>query len=206
MQEQIEERIRKAQEELAKAQEELKQYKENKKLKMYDVVNYKGYDWYVIDIKDNQATLFMKDILSEEETRELFDERLRDSDNDVRFSLNNNIWWKNSPIRMALNSKFVEKIGYEGLNVMKTTVKLDNQKDKTEDYVRLISKEEAESLPEEIRKSSRYGYWTLSPYYFYYNRARGYTVDRGSLSTINVYYGYGVRPVVSTNLDNIVGN
>ena len=66
------------------------------------------------------------------------------------------------------------------------------------DYVRLITKEEVENLPDYIRKcSGDYGYWTISPSV---NSDRIYVWFVYSSGRLDSYYAYttglGVRPVI----------
>ena len=187
MKEKIEERIKKAEEELKEARKELKSYKESK----YQVVEFGTYNWYVIDEDDDTKTLFMKDKMSSKEIEALFDDEFLDNDKDVIFSLYNNKW-RDSIIRATLNTKFLACWDRDELRPMTTYL----NGIETVDYVRLITKEEVEKLPEEIRKcSGRYGYWTLTPmsgntYYVFNVRSSG---------SVNDYFAnitYGVRPVI----------
>ncbi len=188
MKEKIEERIKKAEEELKKARKELKKYKESE----YPVVEFSNYDWYVIDEDNDTTTLFMKDKMSVDEINDFFDSEYLDGDKDVIFSLHDNKW-RDSIIRAVLNTEFLSEFDRNKLRPMTTNL----NGIETVDYVRLITKEEVEKLPEEIRKcSGDYGYWTMSPYSDSSNgvfavHSSGYV---GNPSAYNTYRG--VRPVI----------
>ena len=124
-----------------------------------------------------------EDILSKEIIDDIVeDKRCLDSEKDVRY--NNDIFdnsWKNSFIRKILNNNFKEKY----LN----NLDLDGE-------VRCLTKEEVESLPSNLRETSRYGYWTMSPYSFSGAGADVfYASSSGCLYWNNVHSTNGVRPV-----------
>lgn len=180
--------------------------KEKSELKLYDVIKWCGYEWYIIELKDNETTLFLKDKLPSSDVEQYFSERLLDSYKDVKFDTKGkNPWWADSEIRFTLNSLFLDELDVEQMNKMTTTVELDGQERTTEDYVRLITKEETELLPQEILKcSGQYGYWTMSPsnfnWWFYANEF--YVNSTGGLYDWgNTWDGYGVRPVINLNAD-----
>lgn len=194
--------------EYEKLGEEIKKIEDSQsELKLYDLVKFSNLEWYVIDEVDNTLTLFLKDKLSPEQCAKYFDERLLDSDKDVKFSNNiKNIWWTDSPIRMVLNSVFLSELDESKLDLMTTTVNIDGQSRTTEDYVRLIIAEEAERLPQDVLKSNyNYGYWTMLPSYLnYWGNALEFVVaGAGELSNNYVHYGYGVRPVIRVIKGNL---
>lgn len=165
---------------------------------MSKTVKFSNYEWYVID--ENKGILFLKDKFDENKIETYFDKRILDSNKDVRFNPNaKNIWWADSSIRMVLNSKFLEDLDKDQMDLMEITASINDKERTTEDYVRLITREEAEELPREILKcSGDYGYWTMSPSNFSgWASARELVVfASGELTGIGVYYGYGVRPVI----------
>ena len=179
--------------------------KQEGKLKLYDVIEWCGYEWYIINLKDDETTLFMKDKMPVSRVEKCFSERLLDSDKDVKFDTKGkNPWWADSEIRFTLNSLFLDELDVEQMNKMTTTVELDGQERTTEDYVRLITKEETELLPQEILKcSGQYGYWTMSPSSFSdWFDADGLDVpSTGAVNLHSTWYGYGVRPVINLNTD-----
>ena len=179
--------------------------KEKSELKLYDVIKWCGYEWYIIELKDNETTLFLKDKLPSSDVEQYFSERLLDSCKDVKFDTKGkNPWWADSEIRFTLNSLFLDELDVEQMNKMTTTVELDGQERTTEDYVRLITKEETELLPQEILKcSGQYGYWTMSPSRF---SNRFYAIElsvdsAGAVYSLDAWGGYGVRPVINLNTD-----
>lgn len=189
------EELKKQYEKLGKEIEKLES-----ELKLYDVVKFGNLEWYVIDEDNTSYTLFLKDKFSPEQCVKYFDNSLLDDDKDVLFNmLYENNWWSDSPIRMALNSEFLKDLELTDMELMETTVEINGQSRATEDYVRLITKNEVEELPIEIRKcSGEYGYWTMSPSHFYYwgNAYEFIVTSAGALSNYIVYNGYGVRPVI----------
>lgn len=180
---------------------------EDSSVRLYDIVKFSNYDWYVIEEDEATLTLFLKDKLSSEQCSKHFDNRLLDGDKDARFNSNcKNIWWGDSPIRMTLNSEFLKYLDKTKMELMETTVSIDGQSRTTEDYVRLITKEEAEILPSDILKSNyKYGYWTMSPSLFS-NGSHAYEFlvgSAGELTYTGVRHGYGVRPVIRVTKDNL---
>lgn len=180
---------------------------ENGSVKLYDLVKFSNLEWYIIAEDEDTLTLFLKDKLSPEQCAKYFDERLLDSDKDVKFSNNiKNIWWTDSPIRMTLNSKFLEDLDKSKLDLMTTTVNIDSQSRTTEDYVRLITKEEVERLPKKILKSNyNYGYWTMSPSSFNLDSyaPEFFVLNAGELAFNDVNVSYGVRPVIRVAKDSL---
>ena len=179
--------------------------KQEGKLKLYDVIEWCGYEWYIINLKDDETTLFMKDKMPVSRVEKYFSERLLDSDKDVKFDTKGkNPWWADSEIRFTLNSLFLDELDVEQMNKMTTTVELDGQERTTEDYVRLITKEETELLPQEILKcSGQYGYWTMSPSHFpyWFNAYELLVRSTGAVNFSDTWNGYGVRPVINLNTD-----
>ena len=166
------------------------------------LVKYKNFEWYVIKENEKEKLLFMKDGLTVEQVKKYFtNEQMVDDDFDVRFNKDyTNPWWRDSYIRQVLNTKFLEDLDISELNVMETTVELNDEKVSTKDYVRLITKEETENLHLEIRKTNRqYGYWTMTPsrgssaYVFIVHGSS----NPGNLNNTNVNNSNVVRPVIS---------
>ena len=187
--------------------EEIKKLEEEGQAKLYDLVKFSNHDWYIIDEDDDTLTLLMKDKLSSEQCTKYFDESLLDGNKDVRFNPNyKNVWWADSPIRMTLNSEILKDLDKEKMELMETTVSIDGQTRTTEDYVRLLTKDEAERLPQDILKSNyEYGYWTMSPSYFLSNsHAYEFFVTSTGvlLGWFDVSDGFGVRPVIQVTKDN----
>lgn len=172
------------------------------------LVNYKNFEWYVIKEDEKEKLLFMKDGIPADQVKKYFtNEQMVDSDNDVRFNKDyTNPWWRDSYIRQVLNTKFLEDLDLEDLNVMESTVELNGEKVTTKDYIRLITKEEVENLHLEIRKTNRqYGYWTITPSHWNGSNAYVFVVggsgNLGRLAYTLVDISFVVRPVISLKSD-----
>ena len=171
---------------------------EDENFKLYDLVKYNGYEWYVIKIDNDNVTLLMKNKLDNNTMQSLFDEEYLDDECDVKFNSDaSNNDWTDSIIRQVLNEKFIDKFNKNKLNVMKTNYDEDKC---SNDYIRLLTIREAEKLPEEIRNIDKY-YWTLSPSNFYSNYSLAYVwavMPSGSLNPwSHVTISFGVRPVIN---------
>ena len=174
--------------------------------KVGDVITYNGYEWYIIEEKDDSFVLFMKERMNKDLIKELFtDTRMIDSDCDVKFSRDaKNNDWRDSYIRQVLNAKFLEKFIIDDLILMAT--KYDSSKE-SKDYIRLITADEADNLDINIRKvNDEYGYWTMSPRDFYGSDAYVRSVYSNGYVYYNYVYGsYGVRPVIQIKKDVLGG-
>lgn len=171
---------------------------EDENFKLYDLVKYNGYEWYIIKIDNDNVTLLMKDKLGSDTMKSLFDEEYLDADYDAKFNLDvKNNDWADSIIRQALNEKFIDRFDKNELNIMKTNYDEDKYSD---DYIRLLTIREVEKLPEEIRSIDEY-YWTLSPSYFISNDSIAsvwLVVPSGSLDPWDsVTNSFSVRPVIN---------
>ena len=171
---------------------------EDENFKLYDLVKYNGYEWYIIKIDNDNVTLLMKDKLGSDTMKSLFDEEYLDADYDAKFNLDvKNNDWADSIIRQALNEKFIDRFDKNELNIMKTNYDEDKYSD---DYIRLLTIREVEKLPEEIRSIDEY-YWTLSPSSFYSDSSNAYVwavMPSGSLRPWHsVTNSLGVRPVIN---------
>lgn len=178
---------------------------ENKQnLKLYDVVKYNNFEWYVIKTNNNEVRLLLKETLDNEEMEQIFGEEL-DEDKDIYFNKENNFDWKDSIIRKGLNEVFINKFNKEELNIMHTNY--DESKG-SKDYIKLLTIREVEKLPEEIRKSDR-DYWTMSPSYFssWNGGARvWYVIGDGNLSVNWTTTTLGVRPVISLKSEYLINS
>ena len=172
---------------------------------------YKSLEWYIIKETSKEKLLFLKDSFTDEMIQDVFDRY--DSAFDVQFNPDyKKIWWEESYIREVLNSVFLKRyLDAKDLNMMSTALKLNGAQRTTEDYVRLITKEEVESLSIEILKTIReYGYWTMTPYKFFGSTASMFFVGGssypGRLSNYFVHGSVAVRPVVSLKSDNLISD
>ena len=172
---------------------------------------YKSLEWYIINEPNKEKLLFLKDSFTNEMIRQVFDKY--DNWFDVQFNHNKTkIWWEESYIRKVLNDVFLKRfLDVKDLNIMKTTLELNGESKTTEDYVRLITKEEVKNLPLEVLKTKRtYGYWTMSPYSFGGTSAYVFRVSGsdypGQLSVNWVEFSSAVRPVISLKSDNLISH
>lgn len=175
---------------------------EDEKFKLYDLVKYNDYEWYIIKIDNDNVTLLMKNKLGNDTMKSLFDEEYLDDDYDVKFNLDvKNNDWADSIIRQALNEKFINEFNKSELNIMKTNYDEDKY---SNDYIRLLTIREVEKLPEEIRTINEY-YWTLSPSRFTSNSSNAVVWSvppSGSLNPwMHVAASLGVRPVINIKAD-----
>ena len=196
-------------------EDKLKQYKKeviedtSKNTSVGSIINYNGFEWYIIEEKEDSIVLFMKERMSEDLIKELFtDTRMIDDDYDVQFSRDEkNNDWKDSYIRQVLNTKFLEKFIIDDLVLMKT--KYDSDKE-SNDYIRLITIDEFEKLELSVRKANdKFGYWIMSPRGFsastaaaieFYADSTGYAGVWGFVTGTN-----GVRPVIQVKKDVLGG-
>lgn len=175
--------------------------------KKYREIEYCGFDWYVIDEDNESYTLLLKEKLQPTVIKDLFKDKYLDTDFDVGFNLDDSNWrWKDSIIRQVLNQKFLDKyLDKNNLIKMKTTVFFDNEKSTAKDYARLLTKEELENLDYNIRKvGSKYGYWTMSPYYLFSPNASASVWSVNSLGKLYANCtteARGVRPVIKLKAD-----
>lgn len=171
---------------------------EDENFKLYDLVKYNSYEWYIIKIDNDNVTLLMKNKLDNDTMQSLFDKEYLNADYDAKFNLDvKNNDWVDSIIRQTLNERFIDEFNKNELNIMKTNYDEDKY---SNDYIRLLTIREAEKLPEEIRNINEY-YWTLSPSYFDSNRSLAYVwlvLPSGSLDPWDgVTNLIGVRPVIN---------
>ena len=127
----------------------------------------------------------------------------------VQFNDKQSPWWDESYIQKVLNTRFLNYLDKNDLNQMKTTLELNGERRIVEDYVRLLTYEEAKDLPLEIRKTERdWGYWTMSPYSFSGSYAGVFNVGGsdypGYLDGYYVDDSYAVRPVISLKSNNLI--
>lgn len=161
-----------------------------------DLINYNGYEWYIIKIEKDNSTLMMKNCLSEDKIKELFDDNYLDDEYDVKFNLDvSNNDWQDSIIKKILNYKFIDEFDVNELCIMSTNY--DENKYST-DLIRIPTIREIERLSDNIKFSNK-NYWTMSPSHFYSALAAAYVWyvnSTGYFGTHRTSYGRGVRPVI----------
>ena len=154
--------------------------------KVNDVVQFGDYNWYVINKSDNGVTLLMKDNLENKKY------------NDSKTATT----WENCTLRTYLNGEFYNSFSAEDkAKIVKTTnTNPDNGSvsggNNTEDYIYLLSIDEANALDSNVRDNSSW-WWLRSPGlhsdYAAFVYEGGYVDSDGS----RVYFESGVRPVLN---------
>lgn len=161
-----------------------------------DLINYNGYEWYIIKVEKNYSTLMMKNCLSEDKIKELFDDNYLDDEYDVKFNLDvSNNDWQDSIIKKVLNYKFFDEFNIDELSLMNTNY--DENKYST-DLIRIPTIREIERLSDNI-KSSNKNYWTMSPSHFSSALAAAfvwYVTSAGIFGAAWTSSGCSVRPVI----------
>lgn len=165
--------------------------------KKYDEIEIAGDKYFVLGVRENEIDICSKNVLSSEDIKKYFKDKWYLSQNDsiaVRYSSNiRNNDFECSYIYGVLNNEFKED-KLKDLNVIGD--------------VRLLTKEEVESLDEEHRKSNDW-YWTMTPYndmedLKYGQYAHVFRVgDDGNLDWCNVSNARGVRPVITLSTDEL---
>ena len=164
-----------------------KYIKKNKTMfKKYDEISYKKLRWIVIEETDEEVKLLLKNILDEERIEKYSDDEWYINEkyvvhtSDIRAPFN----WDKSYIKNTILPNFLKDLDVDG-------------------NIDLLTKEEVENLPEEIRGSNDW-YWTKTNYENDDRYARAWFV-----SQYGVLYGYGasstscgVRPVITISKSN----
>lgn len=151
-----------------------------------DVIKFSNLDWFIIDQDEDSYTLFMKECMTPELVKRHFTQRgMVDDDYDIRYSFTNNNAWEESYIRLVLNTSFVYDLDQDNLIEM------------NDDYVRLITKDEIEKLPDKIKKVNRkYGYWSMTPYSANTNHAFIVNTHGTIFGNYDVTNTFAARPVI----------
>lgn len=161
-------------------------FKIEKGLKLHDLVNYCGYEWYVIDLKDNQVKLMMKNTLKV-----------------MTYSDDNSNDYCESNVIKYLTNEFLPRLKKNELIEMTTNYDEDKL---AVSLVRIPTLREIEKLPMSIRQSDN-SYWTMTSSYSVSEdccRAHVFVVgSNGYLSGYGVNNLYGVRPVITLNAESL---
>lgn len=112
-----------------------------KDVKLYDIVSYAGYEWFVIEIDNDKVTLLAK---NNDFGVSVFDKETND--------------YRTSEIRHYLNTSVLNRLTENGAEILETNIPEFGLKDK----VWLLSEDEAEQLPPEVRNLGKW-YWLRSP-------------------------------------------
>ena len=156
-------------------------------LKLHDLVNYKGYEWYVIGIQNNEVILMMKECLDS-----------------IKYSDENSNDWLNSNVLNYLENWAANT----EINLNEIIVHVSNYDENKQSYdkVRIPTLREIESLPMEIRECGK-PYWTMTASYGVSEDceyAHVFGVDaNGILTYYYVNYANGVRPVITLATDEL---
>ena len=176
----------------------------------YKITTYKELEWYMITETEKEKLLLLRDSLTSEQIEKYFLEKaMVNFEYCVKFNDKQSPWWDESYIQRVLNTRFLSDLDINDLNQMKTILELNGERRIVEDYVRLLTYEEAKDLPLEIRKTERdWGYWTMSPSYFNGSIASVFFVYGstypGFLDNTVVNGAYAVRPVISLKSNNLI--
>lgn len=177
-------------------------YEEPKSYKIYDLVKYNGYKWIVINVENDKLTLMMKNCLSKEKTKEIFNNNYLDKDSDVKYSLDKKCNdWNKTELKRGLNNEFLKEFDKENLIEMKTNYDEDKY---SFDYIRIPRIREIERLDRDKIAPDK-SCWLMSPAYFYAagsNALEWAQNDTGLLSDWSVNYTLGARPVITIKSDN----
>ncbi len=155
-----------------------------------DVVTFGSYNWYIIGKSDNGVTLLMKENLTTK------------GYNDSYAS----VTWETCSLRTYLNGDFYNSFSADDkAKIVKTSITNPNNPDystnggnNTEDYIYLLSIDEANALSDTIRANSSGSWWWLrSP--GYYSDCAAFVYEGGFVITLgnNVDIEYGVRPALN---------
>lgn len=113
-------------------------------MEKYSVINFKNLDWYVIDIDEINGTtrLLLKDVLDEARIKKYVDDEWYRNGSCVRhtYDVRPPFNWDNSYIKNVVLPNFVKDLGIEC-------------------EVTLLTKDEVESLPDDIRRCNDW-WWT----------------------------------------------
>lgn len=162
---------------------------ETRDIKLYDVVNYAGHDWYVIGLDGNIATLLVR---GSDFWAEIFDRHSND--------------YKTSRIRQYLRDEILPDLIRNGANPIPTRL----SRCKTEDKLFLLSIEEAEALPKNIRRFFE-NWWLRSSgnegdYAAYVDIYSGIHSPAITDNYGRITNDYAVRPAMRVRLEDLQDN
>lgn len=167
---------------------ELEEYIESleKELKLYDVVKYCNYEWYVIKIENDEVTLMSKNVIGT-----------------CTYSANNSNDFAESNCLKILND-FIDNLRLSDLIIMDTNYDEDKQ---INSLIRIPTLREIEAMPMSVRECGD-AYWTMTSSYgvsedsdyafVFFVGSNGYLYYNSVNST------YGVRPVFTLKTDKLL--
>lgn len=178
-------------------------YEELKTYQIYDLVKYNGYEWIVINVKDDKLTLMMKKCLSPRKLKEIFNKEYLTEYDCIKYSLDGKCSdWNKTKIKIGLNNEFLKEFNKEELVKMKTN--FDENK-YSFDYIRIPNIREIEIL-DSNRVKPNFVCWTMSPSSS--DATNGNAMEwrlnsTGSLSSgWYITHGYGARPIITLKSNN----
>lgn len=154
-----------------------------KEIKLYDVVSYAGHEWFVIRIDGERISLLAK---NNDFGVSIFDKETND--------------YRTSEIRRYLNTSVLNRLTENGAEILETNIPDFGLKDK----VWLLSTDEAEQLPPEVKATIKW-YWLRSSGGNKY-RAANVSLDGdvyyfGNLVSNNII---AVRPAITVKVNDLL--
>lgn len=175
---------------------------EPKTYKIYDLVKYNGYEWIVINVKGDKLTLMMRNCLSEEKMKEIFNNDYLNKNFDIKYSLDKKCNdWNKTELKRGLNNEFLKEFNKEELVKMKTNYDKDKY---SIDYIRIPEIREIERLDQDEVAPDK-SCWVMSSLSFNATNGRAgewFESSVGFLTGDWVTHGYSVRPVITIKSDN----
>lgn len=178
-------------------------WEEPKTYKIYDLVKYNGYEWIVINVKNDKLTLMMKNCLPKEKVKEIFNNDYLDKAGDIKYSLDKTCNdWNKTEIKRGLNNEFLKEFDKSELVKIKTNYDEDKY---SSDYIRIPKIREIERLNKDDIEPDK-SCWLMSPSHF--DMLLGLAYEWGQASTgfldnwWDVTDALGVRPVITIKSDN----
>ena len=155
--------------------------------KLYEEIKWKGLDWIIIGLDNENIRLLLKDVIPRSILEEIIEDKwYLAGDNDVIMSDNVRppFNFEESYINTDILPNFCEHF-----NIICNDIDL-------------LTKEEVENLPEEVKKCNDW-YWTKTNYESDSKYARVWRVgSTGYLGNDYVFGGGGLRPAVSLSLES----
>lgn len=192
-------------------------WEEPKVYQVFDLIKYNGYEWIVIKVEDNRLTLMMKNCLSEEKMKKIFNSKYLHGNlisyyvgsTKSHYGLKESDWNK-TEIKRGLNNEFLKEFNKGDLIEMKTNFDLDKY---SYDYIRIPTVIDIYELWEYKRIKPDYNCWTMSPAIYTVNDRSIWTInanseDYDSYRNYNVFPdetvdgAAAVRPVITIKSDN----
>lgn len=157
-----------------------------KELKLYDIVKYCNYEWYVIKIENDEVTLMSKNVIGT-----------------CTYSANNSNDFAESNCLKILND-FIDNLRLSDLIIMDTNYDEDKQ---INSLIRIPTLREIEAMPMSVRECGD-AYWTMTSSYGVSEDCSNAIVfcvnSYGILHWNGVSNSWGVRPVIKLKTDKLL--